>query len=641
MSSNPPPGVDYDVLYDGVSQHMDNANLLNQGGEAFVFEGKDKTKKPVALKIIHPTMRNNHRFQKLIAQIKRLPPVPARTVGPEKPVYDSNGKDIIGFGMKLIDIDKYDQLIWWTQQEYRLTNQIDVNDITLVFYELRQEVGAAAKAGYVYADFNPKGILVLKKEFWDDTNLNDRIRIVDADAAIFDGFKCEVYTLDYLDPRMMSDIINKIGYVNYDNGSDVFAYTAMLLQVLTTVGPWHGHHPMWGSNPKALAKRNLHVLDPSVEYPTNAIPFNQIPDGYQTYIKSILVDGKRDLISESVFTSLLGIKAQAYNLYARQTTPTVSSVDAHMQLLLKDLDLIVDYFVSGDMIHVLCLDQSGSYRYVTCFNNTITDQKIVGSQKGSNLRILDSGILSEISKKPSKVSTAPFRTYDIQHKRWRDHMGAVSVNKMPIVGGGNGFFYSGSNGFIMMTQYRNTSSLEFGHSIGVASDMISDPVTGNMAGYIKNYNSYSWFFSRNGNTYDIPISPLRDTEFMTKYDVLWGANTAVLVRLTEYQGTNWTRLDEVNLSSRVTGNRIIGTPHMVDEQLFWPLNGAAYTRSEKTQESYIIYSTNDGVTRENLTTGAVNRFDKTKGLVTKGISLRLYKNGLLGIGDGKVVYITL
>lgn len=641
MSSNPPPGVDYDVVYDGVAQHLDNANLLNQGGEAIVFEGKDKSKKAVALKIIHPVMRNGHRFQKLTAQIKRLPPVPKRTVGPEKPVFDSNGKDIIGFGMKLIDIDKYDQLIWWTQQEYRLTNQIDVNDITLVFYEIRQEVEAAAKAGYVYADFNPKGILVLKKEFWDDTNVNDRIRIVDADAAIFDGYKCEVYTLDYLDPRMMPDIINKIGYVNYDKGSDVFAYTAMLLQVLTTIGPWHGFHKQWQSNPKALAKRNLHVLAPDVEYPTNGVPFDQIPAEYQKYIRSVLVDGKRDLISESVFTSLLGIKGHQYNLYARQSTPTVTNANAHSQLLLKDLGLIVDFFVSGDMIHVLCLDQTGVYRYVTYFNNTTTDQRVVGSQKGANIRILDDGILSEVSKKPSKVSTAPFRTYDMKHKRWRDHMGAISVNKLPIVGGGAGNIYTGSNGYIMVQQYRNTSTLEFGHSIGVASDMISDPVTGNMAGYNKVYNSYNWFFSRNGNTYDIPISPLRDTEFMTKYDVLWGSNSAILVRLTEYQGVQWTRMDEVNLSSRTNGGRIIGTPRMVDEQIFWPLNGAAYMRNETSGESIIIYATNNGVTRENLTTGAINVFDKTQGLVTKGISLRLYKTGLLGIGDGKVVYITL
>lgn len=639
MTGNAVPGIDYDVIYDGVTQHLDNANLLNQGGEAIIFEGKDGKRKPVALKVIHPVMRNDERFRKLQAQIKRLPPVPKRTIGPEKAIYDVTGNQIIGFGMKLIDIDKYDQLIWWTQQEYRLTNQIDVKDISLVFYELRQEVDAASKAGYVYADFNPKGILVLRKEYWDDTNINDRIRIVDADAAIFDGYKCQVYTLDYLDPRLMQDVIQKIGYVNYDKGSDVFAYTAMFLQVLTTIGVWHGHHPLWKSNANALARRNLHVLHKEIEYPKNGVPFDKLPQPYQTFIKSVIVDGKRDLISESVFTSFLGIQGQNYALYTRQSTPTVSNAEAQVKELLKDLGLIVDFFVSGDLIHILCIDTNGEYRYVTSFNNTITDQKIPGALKGSNYRILDDGILSEISKKPSKVSTAPFRTYDMKYKRWREHMGAVSVNKTPIIGGGNGNIYSGSNGFIMVQKYRNTSSLEFGHSIGVASDMISDAMSGNHAGYIKNYNSYSWFFYRNGNSYDIPISPLRDTEFMTKFDILWGINSAVLVRLTEYQGTNWTRLDEVDLSSRTNGSRIIGSPRMVDEQLFWPLNGAAYIRD--TDTSYIIYATNNGVTRENLTNGDIDIFTKTKSLVDKGMSLRLYKAGILAIGNGKVLYITL
>ena len=81
---------------------------------------------------------------------------------------------------------------------------------------------------------------------------------------------------------------------------------------------------------------------------------------------------------------------------------------------------------------------------------------------------------------------------------------------------------------------------------------------------------------------------------------------------------------------------VIGRPLTIDEQLFRPINGAAYVRDDQ-DGSLIFYATQEGIVQENLRTQKRDVFNKTKGVVNADTALRLYQDGMLAIGDGKVI----
>lgn len=634
--------INIDVIIDGEKMTIRTDQLINQGGEGAVFGVNTRKRGYIAAKVIHPVMRSGSRFQKLVAQIKRQPPMPHRTVAPDDLIYDAHSpKEILGLTMKYIDVSQYDQLIWWTKQEFRLSNQISFNDIVEVMYEVREEVDEAHIDGYFYGDFNPKGILVLKKKYWTEGNKNDRVRIVDADAAVFDNFHCEVFTLDYLDPRLWDKIKRKVlSYVEYDEGSDNWAFMAMFLQVLTTIAPWHGYHPIWQQNMKALIARGLTVLHQKdgVEYPPNAVPLSQLPKPFQDYFEDIMVNGKRYLIGEDVLANILGRTTNV--VLSRPVTATPVAANVQVVKIFDDMGLILDFFISGDVIHVLCISNEGKYLYMTYYNGKLSMSEIKGVQLGMTYRILSPNLVSEVDQTPIQASSGPFRVYNLQYNSWRNEMSGTGLARYPIVGGGNGRMNIIAGGRLNSRDINNASDIKAGHTVGKNSDVRTDIVSGSLAGYNLNGVTYSWFFSRKGFTYDIPISPLRDAEFMTDWEVLWGDNSALLVRKTEYQGNVQTRLDEVDLTSSNVQKRVIGRPLTIDEQLFRPINGAAYVRDDQ-DGSLIFYATQEGIVQENLRTQKRDVFNKTKGVVNAGQALRLYQDGMLAIGDGKVIYVTL
>jgi hypothetical protein len=643
--TSPAPAIDINiqVIYANETFTIKTDQLINQGGEAMVFEVQHSKLGRRAIKIIHLAMRSGERFKKLIAQIKRKPPLPSRTVSPDELVYDANNpKDVIGFGMEYIDISQYEQLIWWTKQEHRLSNQITFDDIVNVMYEVREEFEEAHDGGYLYGDFNPKGILVLKKKFWTKANQGKRVKIVDADACVFDGYVCEVFTLEYLDPRLWPKIKQKaLNYVEYDEASDNWAFMAIFFQVITTVCPWHGYHPTWQQNMKALIARNLTVLHQKegVEYPPNAVPLDQLPLPFQQYFKDIQLNNKRYLIGEDILADALGI-ASKVNISTRPAAAPVPVTTAvSHQYFFKDLGLILDFFVSGSVIHVLAISNDGKYMYITYFNGNVDYYQIHDVQLGHTYRILSDGFVSEVDPTQIKASVAPFRVYNIKTKAYREEMSATGIKRYAVVAGGNGRLHMLSGGRVQFRDIQNASDIYPGHTVGKNSDVKADIVSGNQAGYNLNGLTYSWFFTRKRLSYDIPISPLRDTEFMTNWDVLWGDNSALLVRQTEYQGNVQTRLDEVELTSANVSQRIIGRPITLDELLFRPINGAAYIRDDQDGSS-IIYATPEGIVTHNLLSGDRQALTNTKGLVNSGQALRLYSEGILAIGDGEVKYIT-
>ena len=615
---------------------LDKNSIIGDGGEGVLYslahEGKNW-----AIKIIYPHMRTAARMNKLTAMIGRKPSLPNRTVKPLDVITDAQTTKVIGLAMELVDIDKYDKLIWWFKDSYRTANQITFEDICHVFYELLDELERIHNAGYVIGDFNPGGILILKKQFWNDKNANNRIKLVDADSMEFDNFPCVVFSLAWFDYKL-APVLKDLGKDKiYSKLSDYFSFDALFFQALTRAGVYDGFHPMY-TDVKNLMTRGLTVLHKDVEYPDYAVDYKVLPPDFVTHFTKSFVDGERKLFPKNVLGKAIGLKVDL-----TQLPPQI--VDLPMKtfnILLENIGNIVDFVIIGDEIHLLC-EQNNVYYYLVKQGSKLQKYDIVSQIHYVNISILNPYYIL-IKNNTGKLANtlAEFEIYDVKTKTSKGYYTQAGYLGEHLVGGGNGELFTASNN-ALIAQPLVGNTYRTLRSVNSFTRIKSDPGSGNVVGYMRSGMSYLFFFKRDNNVYDVYLDQLEQGETMQPDDfcALWGKNSALLIRFTTHQGSRRTLITEVNLSATFVGDeRIIGQTRIYKDELFNPINSAAYV--VHSNQSYIFYATQAGVMRENLHTSETKLFQNTKRVATKGDTLRFWNNVLLLIKPtGKVITISL
>lgn len=634
MNLSLPPALK--VRIDGSVYTLDTTSPIGDGGEAVVIK-QSINGKNYAIKIIHPIMRNPARVRKLEAQINRKPPLPDRAVKPLKPVYDAMTNELIGHCMELIQIDRYDDLGWWFKKQFRKDNNIEFKDICSVFYELKMELDAIHKAGYVIGDFNPGCVLILKKQFWNKNNEYKRLRIVDTDTMEFDQFPCAVYSMSWFDFKNIKNIKDLGKKRIYTPETDAFSFDALFFEALTTAGVYDGFHDLYDGH-KARMERGLTILHPDVEYPDDAVPFDSLPKDFQTQFEEVFVKGMRRLVTEQAFMNALGLKIQP-TLQARQTAVQYSKDVRVYQEVLKGMGDIIDFIVNGNTIHALVKDKD-VFKYVICYEGNNQQFVIPNTSNTNYYRILDAGFIIEIPYSIQDGQVIQLRACAVHDKNWFTITTMNGLKGQPIVSGGHGMLLTAAKNYIVAKELEDLESgFEQKHMVNQNAVIKTDPVTGNTMGYIRTGMNYNWFFMRGVLSYDVDLSELENTETMKDVAVFYSENTALVVRLTEFKGALRTRFDEISLSASHQNNRLLFS-RLVDNEMFKPLSSMVYARPNSSN-SIIFYAGNNGIVKENLISGEVKVFQQTQKLVRKGSHLRFYKDGLAVIEDDKIAYISM
>lgn len=621
------------VIINGQPITIDTKDILGDGGEGIVFKVK-VSGRVLAGKIIHPSMRSAVRVRKLEAQIQRRPPMTHRAIAPLHLIQDASTALVIGMCMEMVNPDSYDDLVWWMKDEFRKTNKIDFQDVCWIFLEIREELEALHKAGYIIGDFNPGGIKVMKKHLWADANQMQRIKFLDADCVEFDSHCCPVFSIAYLDYKLAPHIKDIGAKRTFSEWSDYFAFDAMFYQALTTANVYDdGWHDRYDA-PKMRLIHGLTVLHPEVEYPDEAVPIDQLPTGFQKHFQDSFLKGERRLFPLDVLQQALGLQVQ---LSARPFAPTTQHLKVNVyQKLLQSPGDILDFYVSGGVITLL-VSEVNLYVY-TYFEGITRQVGTLTRNPKSIYQLMDSEHVLE-----TQVSNRPQTTVTIYHVPSgirSEPMTLVGAKGMPIAGGGNGHFYSASGFYLYGAPVEKPAIGAALHTVSPNAALLCDPLTGNAVVWSRIGAHYSWFFVRNDHAYDAQITPLDDTETMEDIAAIWGSSTVLVVRLTEYKGAKRTRLDEVTLSSSWDREERLLFNRVMDGEVFRPLNGIAY--AHQNGMASILYATQAGIIRESLNTGANQVFASTKGLVRKGDSLRFYRDGLIAVNNaGQIHYLSL
>jgi hypothetical protein len=268
---------------------------LGIGGEATVYPVG-----PWAFKIYHPPNHPNYynkkneqemarlRLKTIPAKLASFPHLPGRVVQPQFMVYDKKGQ-IIGYMMRLLE--NVEPLYRYSEISFRESGALSahVNEIFKDLHPTVKDIHLTARIG----DFNDLNVLVRA-----NTKAFEAF-IIDADSFDYGPYHGRMYTPRFLDPLLGDPNLAAIslGSTPYNEDSDWYAFTVMLLQCLLLTDPYNGvyrpknavdrveHLERW--------KRRVTIFHPEVNVPKKSISYKVLPDDLLHYFYEVFQKDRR------------------------------------------------------------------------------------------------------------------------------------------------------------------------------------------------------------------------------------------------------------------------------------------------------------------------------------------------------------
>ncbi len=282
------------VYVDGAKVALVPAALIGQGGEAEVYDLGDgrvvKWWKPAD----HPDFEGlpeaqaaaARRIAEAPAKLRALPGnLPAAVVAPcglalaGKRAATPNA--VVGYVMPRVAgtvLHAYGEPRW------RRDHPVPGGEVVAALLALHDAIVGLHRAGVVIGDCNDLNVLVAGRD----------VHLIDVDSYQFGGFRCEMFSDRFVDPRLCDAQLQPIR--THDTDGDWFAFAAMALRSLVGVGPWGGVHQPAAGSPRctgaARAARRLSVLGADIVYPRAARPLAILPDELVAVFRAIF---ERDL----------------------------------------------------------------------------------------------------------------------------------------------------------------------------------------------------------------------------------------------------------------------------------------------------------------------------------------------------------
>ena len=309
-----------DVLVGQQRFRLDPRRAIGKGGEADVYDLGDGR----ALKLFkgdqHPDVRGLPAEEaaaraRLLLHQRKLPAfptgLPAAVIAPGELAYLASRKagaaanpasnSIAGYAMPLVQ--GAEPLLRWGEPAFRRTGATAPQAVG-IFRRLRDALCGLHARGVVVGDFNDLNVLVRAAPGGPAEPL-----LIDADSFQFQGFPCAVFTERFLDPRLCDRASGQPVPVRpFDEQSDWFAFSALLLQTLLLVGPWGGIHRPRDLSKMIPARRRMlervSIFQPEVQLPRSAAPREALPDDLLHELTSVFERDERRPLPAPLLDSL-------------------------------------------------------------------------------------------------------------------------------------------------------------------------------------------------------------------------------------------------------------------------------------------------------------------------------------------------
>ncbi len=339
-----------DAYLKGKKIKLKPSMTIGKGGEADIYDiGNGQ-----ALKIFkgpdHPdyaglTPDQQAARERLAAHQQKLPQfptrLPANVLTPQALAMDYNGRQIIGYAMRLLN--NAEVLNRYADRMFRQAG-VPIETLLRLFLNLHQTVRGIHEAGVIIGDFNDLNVMVE----------GENVFMIDADSFQFGRFYCQVFTSRFVDPLCCA-LQNGQMMLARPHGpdSDWYAFAVMLMQCLLFVDPYGGVYrpkdPAQRLTNEARPMQRITVFHPDVRYPKPAVPYQVLPDDLLQQFHLIFEKDRRGefparLIEDLRWTSCPNCGTE----HARSVCPTCAQASP---LAVKSVTMIRGQVIATRIFH--------------------------------------------------------------------------------------------------------------------------------------------------------------------------------------------------------------------------------------------------------------------------------------------------
>jgi len=601
---------------------LPDKDVIGVGGEATVFRCNGEA---VKLYLTPDAARE----QKLKAMLPLAAALPAAVIAPQKLAFDEKGKHVVGFTMRLLPSDMT-EIRHLSSKKHRAQHNIQTPQIAALFAQIGETLSQIHRAGMVVGDFNDLNVMFKESD----------ALFIDTDSFQFGVYPCMVGTETFIDPNLYNCDLASSPLFRAEH--DWYAYAVLLFKSLLLAHPYGGVH----ASIKTLTQRayqKVSVFNADVTYPKIAYPLELIDDTLLNTFIDWFEKGRRGVFPlDQVQQYLLTLKTCVFcsETYpaSRTRCPHCSNVTAtpilpptQGRLIVRTQGPIVAWHIDGDTARWIAHENGKAVFYsLTGFAITKTLSLFEAIPTAAYAFMEDHVIVapSPESSDVYGINVSGAQPDGVLHTS----TGLYGQQGDRVFGAGGASLYRVANGYLMRGQFRMGQFVEQ-PVMAVAEDQTWLRVSSDgerVFGSFRVLNTYQYWLLNGRERHDLILAPLQAGEFVIETSVKFASHTLLIARLTQLNGVEQIRFDQVT-----NEGKHFSSYTRADIETFQPLSGHAYARN------MLLYATDQGVEREVMDMRQTATFMQTERVVRGGHKLFEYQQGLLVVGDDKIIYMTV
>jgi hypothetical protein len=601
---------------------LPDKDVIGVGGEATIFRCNGE-----ALKLyLTPDAAREKKLKAMLPLSAALPP---SVIAPQKLAFDEKGKKVVGFTMRLLP-SEMTEIRHLSSKKHRAQHNIQTPQIATLFVQIGQTLSQIHQAGMVVGDFNDLNLM-----FKDTQGL-----FIDTDSFQFGPYPCMVGTEAFIDPLLYNCDLASTPMFRPEN--DWYAFAVLLFKSLLLAHPYGGVHPQV----KMLTQRAYHkisVFDSTVTYPKIAYPLELLDDTLLNTFTDWFTKGIRGPFPLDQVQRYIGtLKSCSFcgEMYptSRARCPHCSNVTSmpvlpptQGRLVTRTQGPIVAWHVEGDTVRWIAHENGKAVFY------SLKDMKVTRTLPLFDViptaayAFMDDHVI--VAPSPESTDVYGIDVTGAQPEgTLQTSTGLYGQQGERVFGAGGASLYRLANGYLMRGQFRMGQFVEQA-VMAIAEDQTwlrVSPDGERVFGSFRVLNTYQYWLLNSRQRVDLTLSPLQAGEFVIDTSVKFASHTLLIARHTQHNGVEQIRFDQITYEGKS-----LSAYTRTDVETFQPLGSHTYARN------MLLYATDQGVEREAIDTRQIATFSQTERVVRGGHKLFAYQQGLLVIGEDKMIYVTV
>ncbi len=607
------------VVIDGKKVKLDNRDVIGMGGEATIFKYNGQ-----ALKLYRTP--DAVRDKKIRAMLPKTKSLPNTVIAPQNLVLDSRSKQALGFTMRLLDTG-YVEVRQLASKKHRAMTGLTTRDVARLFIHAAQTLADIHHAGMVVGDLNDLNVMYR----------GDEMVYIDVDSFQFDNHPCMVGTEAFLDPLLYN--LNLAAQPHFTTDNDWYSFAVLLFKSLLLTHPYGGVHPVVGLLPYRAMQR-ISVLHPEVLYPRIAYTPDILSDDLGQVFDHWFSQGKRGAFPLAILIDYVHTLMECpscHELYPshRKRCPHCSAViptaaATNVRTLFTTPGSFVAWHITPSGGRFIAHEQGKAMLYVLEGDTITKKMKLFDAMPHADYAFV--GDLLVVSTEPDSpelliVDTSGEKIVPLL-KTTTGRFG----NGERVFGGGGDAVYRLANGYLMRGQFRYGQLLE--QAVTAISEdqtwLRVSPDGDNVFGFFRVLDNYTYWLLHKQKRVDLKLPPLAADEFVIETAVRFTDYGITVLRLTQQQGVEQVRVDEVDFSGKAYHAFITK-----DVALYTPLDAPAAGKHA------LLLATDKGIVREMVNTRVKTTFLQTERVIQQGNRLFPYQQGLLMLNTSRALYVTV